>query len=516
MASVYKRPGRKGWYVSYKDENGRRRCVKGFTDKSETVRMATRLEEKAKRIRLGLEEAETDEPQDVALPQHIADFEKHLSNRETSEKRRGEVATKIRRIATEAGWSNLNDINATDVENVLGAYRTDGMSRQTSNHYLQAIKQLSRWLLRTNRLTEDPLTDLTRLNVQTDRRHDRRPLSPEEFERLVDAASQGKPVESIPGPDRAMMYVLSAWTGYRKGEIGSMTLRSLDLESSIPTATVQAIYSKREKQDVQVLHPDVVQRLKDWLATKEKVTKDQLLFPVSGKVPGGTERKTAKMMRKDLEAARKVWIDETDSDKERQEREASDFLMYEDSQGKFADFHANRHTFITNLGRGGVSPKTAQTLARHSDVRLTMNTYTHTDFAEKLDAVNRLPAVPQHRPIDASPSSENGSANDRRKNIGSAPKSQHGENGQPLSRDGETAKKKVEPKGSTEVVAVSEVDISCPYLSDDVESTPQRIRTSNLRFRRPMLYPIELGVLLPASPLFFAISPNSERRLLSG
>ncbi len=26
------------------------------------------------------------------------------------------------------------------------------------------------------------------------------------------------------------------------------------------------------------------------------------------------------------------------------------------------------------------------------------------------------------------------------------------------------------------------------------QSTPQRIRTSNLRFRRPMLYPIELGV----------------------
>ena len=34
-------------------------------------------------------------------------------------------------------------------------------------------------------------------------------------------------------------------------------------------------------------------------------------------------------------------------------------------------------------------------------------------------------------------------------------------------------------------------------LSQELESnTPQRIRTSNLRFRRPMLYPIELGVQL--------------------
>ena len=31
-------------------------------------------------------------------------------------------------------------------------------------------------------------------------------------------------------------------------------------------------------------------------------------------------------------------------------------------------------------------------------------------------------------------------------------------------------------------------------VSKSVPSTPQRIRTSNLRFRRPMLYPIELGV----------------------
>ena len=28
------------------------------------------------------------------------------------------------------------------------------------------------------------------------------------------------------------------------------------------------------------------------------------------------------------------------------------------------------------------------------------------------------------------------------------------------------------------------------------ESTPERIRTSNLRFRRPMLYPVELRVLM--------------------
>ncbi len=39
---------------------------------------------------------------------------------------------------------------------------------------------------------------------------------------------------------------VSAWTGYRKGEIGSLTLRSFDLSSEPPTVKVQAVYSKRK------------------------------------------------------------------------------------------------------------------------------------------------------------------------------------------------------------------------------------------------------------------------------
>jgi integrase len=41
-------------------------------------------------------------------------------------------------------------------------------------------------------------------------------------------------------------------------------------------------------------------------------------------------------------------------------------IDYKDSDGKYADFHSLRHTFITLLARSGVHPKTAQDLARHS------------------------------------------------------------------------------------------------------------------------------------------------------
>jgi integrase len=241
-------------------------------------------------------------------------------------------------------------------------------------------------------MDENPLADIPMLNVQTDRRHDRRPLLIEEFALLVAAAESGPPIEGVSGVDRATMCILSAWTGYRKGEIGSLTRSSFDLTSDPPTVTVQAIYSKRKRTDTQVIHPDVVTRLTEWFAQNETAP-TQILFAVSGKVPGGIERKTAKMMRRDLAAARAAWLKEAKTDEERATREKSDFLRYKDAQGRYADFHANRHTFITNLGRVGVHPKTAQTLARHSDIRLTMNVYSHTDLAEKTEAVRRLPGL---------------------------------------------------------------------------------------------------------------------------
>ena len=94
-----------------------------------------------------------------------------------------------------------------------------------------------------------------------------------------------------------------------------------------------------------------------------------------------------------LSTDKRVWISEAANEKERKQREASDFLKYRDSQGRFADFHSLRHTFVTNLCKADISPKTAQTLARHGDIRLTMNIYTHVDEQEQADAIARLPGL---------------------------------------------------------------------------------------------------------------------------
>jgi len=79
------------------------------------------------------------------------------------------------------------------------------------------------------------------------------------------------------------------------------------------------------------------------------------------------------------------------SDKERKQREESTFLAYRDETRRVTDFHALRHTFITNLARGGVHPKQAQDLARHSDINLTLSRYSHTVMGERAAALEALP-----------------------------------------------------------------------------------------------------------------------------
>jgi integrase len=133
---------------------------------------------------------------------------------------------------------------------------------------------------------------------------------------------------------------------------------------------------------------DLAKRIKDWIASKKKLDPTKPLVNVALK-------RTAEMLKKDLAAARAAWITESPNAEERQRRERSSFLKYQNDQGQYADFHALRKTFITNLSRAGVSPKTAQLLARHSDINLTMNTYTMLGVLDQAAAVEALPPIPR-------------------------------------------------------------------------------------------------------------------------
>lgn len=52
--------------------------------------------------------------------------------------------------------------------------------------------------------------------------------------------------------------------------------------------------------------------------------------------------------------------------------------------------HVCRHTFCSNMAKSGMNPKTLQYIMGHSDIGVTLNTYTHTDFDNAQEEMKRI------------------------------------------------------------------------------------------------------------------------------
>lgn len=434
------------------------------TDKNAALAMVNELEHKAQRQRAGLS-TRLDDQRKRPLAEHLAEFRQALDAKDNTPDTNATCVARIRAVFDGCGFQTLADLDAGKVAQWLAAARrcrrsadgprpegkaasyadiakafnvaertvtywrrhgapirprgesdlakiaawrrereAAGLSKSTSNHYLTAVKSFGWWLVRDRRAAENPFAYLSALNTEDDLRRERRPLSDGEFSRLVEAARGSSWVfRGLSGADRAMLYITAAYTGLRAAELASLTDSSLDLESGLPTAAVKACYSKRRRRDVQPLRPDLARLLSDWLADRTANAAPALEAengPVTLRLPRGGRRienererppearlwpgtwyeNAAEMLRHDLAAAG---------------------IPYEDAAGRVFDFHALRHHFISNLARGKVHPKTAQTLARHSKITLTMDRYTHLAVADVAGALEGLPELPNPQPLDA-------------------------------------------------------------------------------------------------------------------
>ena len=52
--------------------------------------------------------------------------------------------------------------------------------------------------------------------------------------------------------------------------------------------------------------------------------------------------------------------------------------------------HVARHTFCSNMAKSGMNPKTLQKIMGHSDIGVTLNTYTHVDFNDIQNEMKRV------------------------------------------------------------------------------------------------------------------------------
>jgi len=399
------------WYLEFRDHSETIRRLPAFTDKKQSEELGRKLEKLVacrgngespdaalgkwlesmpSRIRRKLADIGLLDSRNVAagkpLLDHLDDFQDSLRAKGGTAKHARQVANRARRIVKECGFRFWNDLSASKVQRYLAECREgiESLSIQTSNFYLKAIKQFCRWMVRDRRASHSPVDHLQGQNVQTDRRHDRRALGVEELRWLLATTHEGPERSGVSGPERHLIYRLAVESGLRASEVRSLKRSSFDLEAVPATVTVEAGYSKRRRRDVLPLRPDTAEALRGHFSNK---------LPEAPAFAMPNKDRLAHVMRFDLAEARAVWLQEAHTAQERARRESSCFLVYRDEAGLVADFHALRHTFITNLANSGVHPKVAQILARHSTITLTMDRYTHTVWEELTDALGRLPQL---------------------------------------------------------------------------------------------------------------------------
>lgn len=57
--------------------------------------------------------------------------------------------------------------------------------------------------------------------------------------------------------------------------------------------------------------------------------------------------------------------------------------------------HVCRHTFCSNMAKSGVNPKTLQYIMGHSDIGVTLNTYTHIGYEDAQNEMLEIGSLPQ-------------------------------------------------------------------------------------------------------------------------
>jgi integrase/recombinase XerD len=368
------------WRGEFRDPDGMVHDVRLCTDKEAANQKLAELIRKADRKSARMGDA-YDEHHKRALSDHVADFRAYMEGKGNTIHHAKKTCNRVQAVLDGCRFAFIGDLSGSAVVKWLADQRqADKIGIQTSNYYLRDLKGFCRWLVRDRRTGDNPLAHLAGMNAAVEDRLERRALEPEDFALFVEAARTGEPFRGLSGEDRAILYTVGAYTGFRAAELASLDPECFDLAGEVATVTVEAGYSKRRRRDTQPLRSDLAALLRDWLLGK----------PAQSPLwPGNWVNEAADMVRLDLASATERM--QTKNPKARG-------IPFQDEAGRVFDFHAIRHQFISNLAAAGVHPKIAQALARHSTITLTMDRYTHLGVFDQTAALDKLPALPGTAP----------------------------------------------------------------------------------------------------------------------
>jgi len=288
-------------------------------------------------------------------------MKEHLADWIADEKRRGRVRRywhlvelRINKLIAACSWSRPRDVSADS----FTRWRSGATgSAKTLNDYLDAAMAVLNWMKRNGRIASNPLEVVGKVETRGKAKVQRRAFTDDEMKRLLDVAGK-----------RRIVYLLAVHTGLRRRELFLLRWSDVVLDTPRPFLRVRAATTKNKR--------DAVIRLVDEAAEELRRLRPE---SVNG---------SARVLRGLMPLMRTFKADLAAAD-----------IPFTDGQGRRADFHALRVTLATNLSRGGVSPRVAMEIMRHSDIKLTMKNYTDVSALPLVEAMDHLPRFLPTEPL---------------------------------------------------------------------------------------------------------------------
>ena len=296
------------------------------------------------------------------LTGHIDDHIKILKAKGRSSAYIRHTKSRLKKVFEDCRFFYFRDITKSAVEIYVGKLIKDGSSATTAGHYLDSLKTFLNWAESDQRIIRNPIAKMGKPDRDS---VPKGVLNPAQFIKLIKTTfEKNLLIGKNTGQERAILYILAGMTGLRKKELLSLAWDDISLLGDNAYVRVKASDAKNDKEAKQPIPPFVVSILTAFKAAAMPKLSDRVFVSFTQSI------NTAELIRADLTTA---GIDLIDKD------------------GNEICFHSLRNSYISFLANSNTPPKVVQELARHSDPRLTFNTYARTFEDAKQKAISFLP-----------------------------------------------------------------------------------------------------------------------------
>ncbi|MBC7817931.1 MAG: site-specific integrase [Planctomycetaceae bacterium] len=441
--------------AKYRDGAGHVQTVAtGCRDESAARALLGELEKRAELVKARVMTPEQDNvsnQQDVPFLEHVEVFLNRRTKRApngVSVMGRNNSLARLTRLDNECGFKRLSDLRAESLDRWMRDRLAEGMSPANINEFRQEAVIFANWCIRNKRLLVNPFKGVEKLDATANPRRKRRsmteselvtllrvarwrplaefgrlpiPVKKKEGESQTEAATKSKRTKWTYAPlmlndldaaiergrerlkkspqhivkldrlgrERALIFKTLVLTGLRKGELAAVTVGHFAHNGPMPVIVMNSDQTKNRQRAEIPLRTDLADDLRRWLATLQ--SERQGASDVSGERIALTfQRDAGDALPLDtpLFTVPKGLVRILNRDL------ATAGIPKRDERGRTIDVHALRHSFGTLLSKGGVAPRTAQAAMRHSDIHLTMMTYTDPKLLDVQGALDSLPLLP--------------------------------------------------------------------------------------------------------------------------